>query len=120
METTVFILKIIYGAFFCFAGIMHFIKPKFFNGFIPKGFPKLAVNYIVGILEFGLGFSLFLDNYCKLGAIGIIILLFGLLFIHIWDYTKPKPAIGSKKLAFIRIPFQFVLMYGAYLIYLNS
>jgi len=23
METTVFILKIIYGAFFCFAGIMH-------------------------------------------------------------------------------------------------
>ena len=50
METTVFILKIIYGAFFCFAGIMHFIKPRFFNGFIPKGFPKLSVNYIVGIL----------------------------------------------------------------------
>ena len=120
MEITVFILKIIYGAFFCFAGIMHFIKPKFFNDFIPKMFPKLIVNYVIGVLEFTLGFSLFLNDYCKLGALGIIILLFGLLFIHIWDYSKPKPAIGSKKLAFIRIPFQFVLMFGAYIIYSNS
>lgn len=119
MDTVVFILKIIYGAFFCFAGIMHFIKPKFFNGFIPKGFPKLAVNYVIGVIEFALGFSLFLDDYHKLGALGIIILLFGLLFIHIWDYTKDKPAIGSKKLALFRIPFQFVLMYGTYIIYIN-
>lgn len=119
METIIFILKIIYGAFFCFAGIMHFIKPKFFNTFIPKGFPKLTVNYVIGIIEFGLGFSLFLDDFAKTGALGIVILLFGLLFIHIWDATKQKPAIGSKKLAYIRIPFQFVLMYGAYIIYLN-
>lgn len=119
METVVFILKIIYGAFFCFAGIMHFIKPKFFNPFIPKGFPELLVNYVIGVIEFALGFSLFIDSFYKLGALGITILLFGLLFIHIWDYTKEKPAIGSKKIALIRIPIQFILMYGAYIIYLN-
>lgn len=120
METLVFLLKIIYGTFFCFAGIMHFIKPKFFNGFIPKIFPKRTVNYTIGVIEFTLGISLFFKDYCKLGALGIIILLFGLLFIHTWDYTKEKPAIGSKKIAFIRIPFQFLLIYGSYLIYINS
>ncbi len=120
METIVFILKVIYGAFFCFAGIMHFIKPKFFNGFIPNIFPKLATNFIVGAIEFTLGFLLFLEDYCNTSALGIIVLLFGLLFIHIWDYTKEKPAIGSKKLAFIRIPLQFLLMYGSYIIYINS
>lgn len=120
METIVLILRIIYGAFFCFAGIMHFVKPKFFNNFIPKLFPKLVTNYIIGIIEFLLGFLLFIDNYSNISSLGIIILLFGLLFIHIWDYTKEKPAIGSKKLAFIRIPFQFLLMYGSYIIYINS
>ncbi|PQJ79298.1 DoxX family protein [Polaribacter porphyrae] len=120
MEVIVFILKVIFGGFFCFAGIMHFIKPKFFNNFIPKAFPKLTVNYIIGVIEFALGFGLFIDTICKEASAGIILLLSGLLFIHIWDATKEKPAIGSKKLAYIRIPFQFILMYGAYLIYINS
>ncbi|NVJ89562.1 MAG: DoxX family membrane protein [Flavobacteriaceae bacterium] len=120
MKTPTLILRIVFGAFFTFAGIMHFIKPKFFNGFIPKIFPKLTVNYIIGFIEFILGFSLFIDSFTKYGALGIIMLLFGLLFIHIWDYTKEKPAIGPKKIALIRIPFQFVLMYGAYIIYINS
>jgi len=56
METIVFILKIIYGGFFCFAGIMHIIKPDFFKHFIPDFLPKKLVNYVVGILEFSVGF----------------------------------------------------------------
>jgi len=39
--------------------------------------------------------------------------------IHIWDFTKKQPVIGSKKLAFIRIPIQFLLMYLSYLIYIH-
>jgi hypothetical protein len=31
-----------------------------------------------------------------------------------------KPAIGSKKMAIIRIPLQFLLMYATYVIYINS
>ena len=49
-----------------------------------------------------------------------LILLLLLTPIHIWDYLKEKPAIGSKKVALVRIPFQFLLIYGAYLIYLNT
>jgi uncharacterized membrane protein len=120
METLVLILKIIFGVFFCYAGIMHFVKPKFFNGFIPGFFPKLLVNYVVGILEFALGLGLFFSITVKNAAAGILILMIVFLPIHIWDLTKTKPAIGSKKMAIIRIPLQFLLMYLAYLIYTNS
>jgi hypothetical protein len=40
--------------------------------------------------------------------------------VHIWDATKVRPAIGSKKIALIRIPLQFLLLYCAYIIYENS
>jgi uncharacterized membrane protein len=120
MEILVLILKIIFGVFFCYAGIMHFVKPKFFNGFIPDFFPKLLVNYVVGIIEFLLGIGFFFNQTMQNSALGIFILLIIFLPIHIWDLTKTKPAIGSKKMAIIRIPLQFLLMYLAYLIYTNS
>ena len=114
------ILKIIFAVFFIYAGIMHFIKPTFFKHFIPNGFPKLTVNYIVGVIEFGLGLGLFFPEAVSYSAYGIFILLILFLPIHVWDATKERPAIGSKIFAYIRIPLQFLLMYGAYLIYQDS
>ena len=114
------ILKIIFAVFFIYAGIMHFIKPAFFKHFIPNGFPKLTVNYIVGVIEFGLGLGLFFPEAVSYSAYGIFILLIVFLPIHVWDATKKRPAIGSKISAYIRIPLQFLLMYGAYLIYQDS
>jgi uncharacterized membrane protein len=98
---------------------MHVIKPKLFRKFIPKFLPKLAVNYIFGGLEFLLGMGLFFTETVKNAAIGIFLLLFLFLPIHIWDANKSRPAIGSKTVAFIRIPLQFLLMYAAYIIYKN-
>lgn len=122
MILTIFIiiLKLLFGGFFIFAGIMHIIEPQIFKHFIPNFFPKLTVNYIVGFIEFLLGIGLFFSFSVKNSAMGICILLFLLLPIHIWDVTKERPAIGSKKIAIIRIPFQFLLMYLSYLIYLYS
>jgi len=51
---------------------------------------------------------------------GVFILMLLFLPIHLWDLSKEKPAIGSKKLATIRVPLQFLLMYVSYLIYTNS
>ena len=102
MQTNVLFLRILFGILFCFAGIMHIIRPNFFKNFIPDFLPKLTINYVFGLLEFLLG-------------LGLIFLP-----IHIWDATKVKPAIGSKKIAFVRIPLQFLLMYFAYILYMNS
>lgn len=116
----IIILKIFFGAFFMFAGIMHIVKPKFFKHFIPNRLPKKLVNYVFGVIEFVLGIGLFFESTVSKAAAGIIILMILFLPIHIWDATKERPAIGPKWLAFVRIPFQFVIMYAAYLIYLNS
>ncbi|MFQ3180675.1 MAG: putative membrane protein [Polaribacter sp.] len=120
MENTALILRIIFGILFCFTGIMHLIKPKKFKNLIPEFLPKLAINYIFGILEFILGFSIFFSAMVKNATVGIFILLLIFLPIHIWDATKIRPAIGSKKIAFLRIPLQFLFLYCAYIIYKNS
>lgn len=120
METISLTLRILFGILFCFAGIMHIIKPKFFKNFIPEFLPKLTINYIFGAIEFLLGLALFFTETVKNAAVGIFILMIIFLPIHIWDATKIRPAIGSKKMAFIRIPLQFLLMYFAYIIYKNS
>ena len=119
MDIFVLILRIIFGLFFAYAGFMHFKKPKFFNGFIPDFLPKLAVNYVFGSIEFILGLGLFFNQTAKVSALGIFILMILFLPIHIWDFTKERPVIGSKKLAIIRIPLQFLLMYLSFLIYIN-
>ena len=120
MDTLVLILRIVFAGFFAFAGIMHIIKPKFFKHFIPKPFPKTLVNYVFGVIEFVLGIGLLFSETVKQAAIGIFILILIFLPVHIWDVTRERPAIGSKKLAIIRLPLQFVLLYIAYLIYQHS
>ena len=117
MNILILILRVVFGLFFAYAGFVHFRKPKFFNGFIPDFLPKLAVNYVFGFIEFILGIGLFFNQTSKNSALGIFILMLLFLPIHIWDLTKKRPAIGSKKLAIIRVPLQFLLMYCAYLIY---
>lgn len=120
MDNLILILKIIYGAFFCYAGIMHFVKPRFFKNFIPDFFPKKLVNYIIGFIEIILGLGLLFSQTENNAALGIFILLILFLPIHIWDLTKERPAIGSKKKAIFRILFQFVLISGIYSIYISK
>ena len=120
MGVLILILKIIFGILFTFAGVMHLIKPNFFKNFIPDFLPKLAINYVFGMIEIALGIGLFFSKTIKEAAIGIFILMLLFLPIHLWDLTKKKPAIGSKKAAIIRIPLQFLLLYISYLIYIQS
>lgn len=117
MGTLIITLRIIFGIFFAFAGIMHFIKPKIFNRFIPNLLPKLAINYIAGLLELAIGIGLLINQTTKQAALAMFILMLIFLPIHIWDVFREKPAIGSKKIAIIRVPLQFLLLYIAYLIY---
>ena len=120
MENIVLGLKVFYGVLFTFAGVMHIIKPKLFKYFTPPFLPLKTTNYIAGIVEFSLGVGLFFTDTVMFAALGIFYLLIIFLVIHIWDATKIRPAIGSKTLAYIRIPLQFLLMYGTYVIYINS
>nr|BFF38600.1 DoxX family membrane protein [Tenacibaculum mesophilum] len=117
MDTFIVVLKIIFGIFFAFAGIMHIVKPKIFNRFIPNFLPKLVVNYIAGLLELLIGIGLLINQTTKQAALAMFLLMLIFLPIHIWDVFREKPAIGPRKIAIIRVPLQFLLLYIAYLIY---
>ncbi len=102
------------GGFMVFGGINHFLNPIFYDPFIPDFFPKQLANYGAGIIEIILGLALMLKKYRYYASIGLIILLLLFLPIHIWDLLKASPAIGSKTVASIRIPIQFLLILWAW------
>lgn len=114
------ILKVVFGILFLFASLVHFAKPSLYKHFIPNFLPKLAVNYIIGLVEFLLGLGLFFNQTTRVSALGIFFLTVMFLPIHVWDLTKERPAIGSKKMAIIRIPIQFILMLCGWIIYIKS
>lgn len=106
------ILKIVIAVFMMFAGIQHFIKPNFFVPFVPEFLPlKTFIVYASGFVEVLVGALLLNKKYAKIGAIGVLILLFLFLPIHIWDVFAEAPAIGSKTAALIRLPIQFLLIF---------
>lgn len=120
MTTSLIIAKYTFASILIFAGIMHLIKPTIFKHFTPPFLPLKMTNYLVGVFEFSLGLALLFPVSQTIASIGIFILMLIFLPIHIWDATKTKPAIGSKTVAYVRIPIQFLLLYIAYLLYTYS
>jgi len=106
------ILKIVIALFMIYAGIQHFVKPEFFLPFVPEFLPlKTTIIYVSGIAEILVGLLLLIKKYAKIGAFGILVLLFLFLPIHIWDVFAEAPVIGSRKAALIRLPIQFLLIF---------
>ena len=114
------ILKIVIALFMIYAGIQHFLKPAFFMPFVPEFLPlKTTIIYASGVAEILVGVLLLIKKYAKIGAIGILVLLFLFLPIHIWDVFAEVPAIGSQKAALIRLPIQFLLIFIVWKIKIN-
>ena len=120
MKYVYLVLKILLAVFLIYGGFNHFNNPEFYNGFIPDFLPKLAVNYISGIIELLLGIGLFIKGNEKKSAFGIFLLMIAFMPIHIWDAFKEIPAIGSKTTAYIRIAVQFLFIGWGYIIYKNE
>lgn len=111
------ILQVLLALFLIYAGVQHFLKPVFFEPFVPAFLPaKTFIVYASGVVEILLGVLLVIPKYTKIAATGIIILMIIFLPIHIWDVFSESPAIGSHDAAIKRLPFQFVLIGFAYLI----
>jgi uncharacterized membrane protein len=96
------------------AGLNHIIFPKFYRTFIPNWLPLFTVNYAVGIIEFLIGLGLFFPQYRHGCALALLIMMLSFLPFHLLDVFKENPAIGSKLLAYIRLPLQFVLIWWAW------
>ncbi len=111
------VANVLLALFLIYAGIQHFLKPAFYEPFVPSFLPgKTAIVYTSGVIEIVLGVLLLIPKYTKLAATGIILLMLIFLPIHISDVFSDTPAIGSHEAALIRLPFQFIFMLWAYAI----
>lgn len=109
------ILQVVLALFMIYAGVQHFLKPVFYEPFVPDFLPgKTMIVYISGVVELALGVLLLIPKYTKIAATGIIILMLLFLPIHVWDVFSETPAIGSNNAALIRLPFQFLFIAWAY------
>ncbi|MBL4560230.1 MAG: DoxX family membrane protein [Labilibaculum sp.] len=104
-------VRILFAVFMIMGGVQHFLKPDFYLPFVPAFLPfPIAIIYLSGVVEIGLGLLLVFKKYAGIAALGIFILMILFLPIHIWDVFSDTPAIGSHKAALIRLPFQFLFM----------
>ena len=88
-----------------------------YDPMIPDAFPQHLVNYLIGILELALGIGVFIKPYRSMAALGIFILMIAFLPLHVVDVFRDEPAIGSKALAYVRLPLQFVLIGWAWFLH---
>lgn len=117
MKYVILVLKIVMALMLISGGFNHFYQPEFYNPMIPDFLPKLAVNYVTGIVELLLGIGLFIKGYEKKSAYGTFLLMLAFIPIHIWDYTKETPMVGSKMNAIIRLVVQALFIAWAWFLY---
>lgn len=106
----------IMGSIYILAGIMHFVKPKFYLKIIPPYLPwHKAMNYISGAAEIILGIALFIPTYSTWAAWGIIALLIAVFPANIYHLTSAKPGRGLPIwLLYVRLPFQVIFIWWAW------
>jgi len=79
------LLKYLLIVFYVFAGINHFLNPRFYLGLIPDYLPiPQLINYLSGVLEITFGLGVIFSKTRKISCIGIIFLLIAFIPSHIY------------------------------------
>ncbi len=104
------------GILYILAGLNHFIAPEFYLKIMPPymGWHKELV-LVSGLIEIGLGALLFLPQYRKIAAWGIIVLLIAVFPANIYLAQTDGAALGVSALAaWVRLPIQLLLILWAW------
>ncbi len=110
------VLMYVLAGFFVFAGVYHFLKPKFFLRIIPPILPlKEWINWITGGFEVALGLLLLFPSYQSIAAWGIMILLVAVFPANIYHLMAKGAGMKVPIWAlWVRLPLQGVLIWWAY------
>ena len=103
-------LRYVIGAFFIFAGAMHFVKPHFYLAMMPDWIPAhdeaVAVS---GVAEIAGGAALFSDRTARFGGWWLIALLVAVFPANIHMAVNPDQVKGldvPQWLLWARLPLQ--------------
>jgi uncharacterized membrane protein len=105
------------GAFILGAGIMHFVRPEFFDAIVPPALPPGARfwTYASGVAELVVGPMLLVPRWRRWGALAAIALFIAVYPANLymaWDW-RDRP-MGEQVVAWVRLPLQFVLIWLAW------
>jgi uncharacterized membrane protein len=116
MKNSKRILTLVFGVIMIVAGAIHFVSPAVYLSFFPDHWPQKLLIYGSGIVEIIVGLCTLIPRYSRFGTLGIFVLMLAFLPLHVIDVFKENPVVGSKLIAYIRLPFQFVLIAWAWFI----
>lgn len=104
---------LILAAFFVFAGVMHFVKPRMFAAIVPPNLPRpLLLVAVSGAAEIAGGLGLLLPQTRIAAGIGLILLLLAVFpaNIHMARDASRFKQIAPAWALWARLPLQPVLM----------
>ncbi|MEL6968544.1 MAG: MauE/DoxX family redox-associated membrane protein [Bacteroidota bacterium] len=111
------VLAYLFAGLLIVSAIAHIVNPAFYKRLIPDFINPRFAHILSFITELGAGILLILPQYRPWGGLAFMILMIAFMPIHIWDWTKERPMVGSKNAAIIRIIVQVVLIYAGWWIY---
>ena len=114
------VLTFLFALILLSGAVFHVISPEFYAPMTPDFVSLEVANITAAIVEGTIGILLLVPRYRKLGALGFFLLMIAFLPIHIWDWTKDVPAVGSKNGAIVRIVVQLVFIYGGWWLFRKS
>lgn len=103
------------GAFYIFAGVMHFIFPLAYVKIMPKMLPyPLFLVYLSGVAEIICGLGFLFENTRHLAGWATIALLIAIFPANINMALHPQEFTNYPWILYLRLPLQFLLIWFAY------
>ena len=112
-----FIIQIFLALLFLTAGVSHFRRPNFFLKITPKWVPAPEnVNIIVGVAEIALAIALMIPATKTFAAWDFNSLLIAVFPANVYHFQKSLKKGKHVAPTLIRLPFQALFIYMAYLL----
>jgi uncharacterized membrane protein len=109
-------MAVVLGVFVTVAGVMHFVRPGFFDAIVPPWLwpNRRAWTLASGVAEVVIGPMLIVPRWRRAGgfaAAGLFVVVYPANLYMAWDW-RDRP-VGEQAVAWARLPLQFVLIWMA-------
>ena len=98
-----------FGPFFIFAGIMHFVIPRWYEAIVPKSLPApRAIVYASGVAEIVAGAAVLPERTRRLGGLLSVATLVAVFPANVSMALHPErhPVPGGRLALYLRLPVQ--------------
>lgn len=113
------VLLWVMAIFYVLAGVNHFVQPSVYLPMMPPYLPwHLALVYLSGAAEIGLGIAVLIPAWRKTAAWGLILMLIAIFPANLHIATHNVPLFGNPEgfgvWNWVRLPFQALLIAWAW------